>query len=130
MKSNKKSFLLHVDSLDILDELTDEQAGILFKSIRAYQRGEEIETDSFIRIAFSPFKNQFIRDNEKYILICKARAEAGSKGGTAKTTNSKQKLASATNSKQKIANLADNDNDSDSDSVSVSDLKHPYQGNN
>jgi len=38
-----KSFILHKDSLDILNELTDEQAGQLFKAIWLYQNGEQIE---------------------------------------------------------------------------------------
>ena len=66
MSSNRKSFILHIDSLDILDDLTNEQAGLLFKAIKSYQNSEEIELDIIIKMAFSPFKNQFSRDNEKY----------------------------------------------------------------
>lgn len=133
MNRNKKSFLLHIDSLDILDELTDEQAGKLFKAIKAYQKQEKVELDSFVRIAFSPFKNQFIRDNEKYDLTCKRRAEAGRKGGeakSAKTSKPKQELANASNCQQELANVADsksknktkNKSDSDSDSDSKSEI--------
>lgn len=113
MNRNKKSFLLHIDSLDILDELTDEQAGKLFKAIKAYQKQEIVELDSFVRIAFSPFKNQFIRDNEKYDVTCKRRAEAGRKGGEAKSAKAskpKQELANASNCQQELANVADNKN--------------------
>lgn len=124
MVRNKKSFLLHTDSLDVLEELTDEQAGKLFKVIRAYQTDREIEVDSLTKITFSPFKNQFIRDNNKYEEVCKRRAIAGAKGGASKSSKSKQVLASASKSKQNIANLADSkkDNKNDSDSVSDSDL--------
>jgi len=100
---NKKSFLIHIDSLAILDDLTDEQAGQLFKAIKAHQDGSEIELSALVKIAFSPFKNQFIRDDEKYKKTCEARALAGSKGG-------KQKVANASKAKQSKANLADNDN--------------------
>jgi hypothetical protein len=101
MSGGKKSFLIHIDSLDILDDLTNEQAGELFNAIRSHQIGEEMELHGVVRIAFSPFKNQFKRDDEKYQTTCKRRAEAGSKGG-------KQKVANASNSKQKVANVADN----------------------
>ena len=122
MSNDKKSFLLHIDSLDVLDELTDEEAGMLFKAMNCYQRGEDLHLEGLVRIAFSPFKNQFMRDDEKYDLTCKRRAEAGSKGG-------KQKVANASKGKQKVANLADsvsknkNKNKSDSKNDSDKDTK-------
>ena len=112
MELKKKSFILHVDSLDVLSELSDEQAGKLFKAMLAFHKGEEIELDPLTKMAFSFFKNQFIRDNEKYIKTCEARAQAGSKGGKQKQQN----LANASKRKQKVAKVADSDSDSDSDS--------------
>ena len=103
MTNKKKSFLLHIDSLDILDDLTNGQAGVLFKAIKAYQHDEDYPIDSIVKIAFSPFKNQFARDDEKYIKTCERRAIAGSKGG-------KQKVANASKCKQELANVADNKN--------------------
>lgn len=66
----KKSFIIHLDMLCVLDELTDEQAGRLFKAIRNYHCDNEqnehlLANDAFAKIAFVPFKNQFIRDDEK-----------------------------------------------------------------
>ena len=119
MELKKKSFILHVDSLDVLSDLSDEQAGKLFKAMLAFHKGEEIELDPLTKMAFSFFKNQFIRDNEKYIKTCEARAQAGSKGGKQKQQN----LANASNSKQKVAKVADSDNESDSDSDSKKDNK-------
>jgi len=103
MSKNKKSFLLHIDSLDILDDLTNSQAGVLFKAIKAYQHNEDYPLDSIVKIAFSPFKNQFARDDEKYIKTCERRAIAGAKGG-------KQKVANASKCKQELANVADTKN--------------------
>ena len=103
MSTNKKSFLIHIDSLDILDDLSNGQAGVLFKAIKAYQHEEDYPLDSIVKIAFSPFKNQFARDDEKYVKTCERRAIAGSKGG-------KQKVANASNSKQELANVADSNN--------------------
>ncbi len=104
--------MLFNDSLDILDKLTDEQAGILFKRISAYHKGEaDIIDNGLIDIVFHPFKNQFQRDLEKYELTCKRRAEAGSKGGKQRVANQ----AIASKSKQKQANQADKDKDKDKD---------------
>lgn len=116
----KKSFVLHIDSLDILDDLEDEQVANLFRAIKAFQNDEEPELDAMTKLVFLPFKNQFIRDNDKYEETRKRRAEAGSKGGKAKVANAskiKQKVAKQANQ----ANLADSDSKSVSDSVSESD---------
>ena len=115
--NKRKSFLIHIDSLDILDDLTDSQCGELFKAIKSHHTNEEINLSAIVKVAFSPFKNQFNRDNEKYQKTCERRAVAGSMGGKQKVAN----LASASKCKQRVANLADsvskNDsvNDSDSD---------------
>jgi Family of unknown function (DUF6291) len=90
---NKKSFILHLDSLDILDEITDEQAGQLFKAIKAFHNDNEVTLDPLVKMVFIPFKNQFLRDNEKWIGTKEKRALAGSLGG-------KQKVANANKIKQ------------------------------
>lgn len=100
-RTERKSFIIHKDSLDVLEDLTDEQAGQLLKAIWSYQKNESIELSAIVKIAFNPFKHQFDRDDVKYENTCKRRAEAGSMGG-------KQKVANAIISKQKVANLADN----------------------
>ena len=117
MELKKKSFILHVDSLGVLSDLSDEQAGKLFKAMLAFHKGEELDLDPLTKMAFSFFKNQFIRDNEKYIKTCEARAQAGSKGGKQKQQN----IANASKSYQKVAKVAENDSDSDSDKDSEKD---------
>ena len=116
MTSKRKSFVLHKDSLDILPDLTDDQAGKLFKAIHSYQINDELELDQITKMVFLPFKNQFIRDDEKYTITCERRAVAGSLGG-------KQKVANASNSKQKVANVADSVSKSVSKNKSDSDSK-------
>lgn len=62
-----KSFILHKDSLSILDQLTDEQAGKLFKTIYSYQKTGKIgNLDQITKIIITPFLNQFKRDEESY----------------------------------------------------------------
>lgn len=121
MATNKKSFLLHIDSLDILDDLTNGQAGVLFKAIKAYQNDEPLDLDSVVKIAFSPFKNQFQRDDEKYKTTCERRALAGSKGGKQRVANQ----AIASKGKQTVANQADSNNKNKTNSKS--DNYIPYQ---
>ena len=61
MSKQRKSFIVHFDSLNVLDDLTNEQAGLLFKAIKGYQLGDELELDALTKVAFSPFKNHFGR---------------------------------------------------------------------
>jgi hypothetical protein len=116
----KGSFLLHIDSLCILDKMTDEQAGVLLKAIYHYQlHGELPVLDFAIEMAVIPFINQFKRNNEKYEQVIEKRKYAGSLGGKQKVAN----IANATSAKQKVANVAVSDsvNVSVSDSVNVND---------
>lgn len=115
----RKSFIIHNDSLSILDDLSDEQAGQLFKAIRAYQLGDEINMSPIIKIAFSPFKNQFVRDNEKYEKLCeknKLIAQNRHKKNPTKSTSGNESSPSVTKS-------TDNDSKSDSKNKSDSDSK-------
>jgi len=130
MAKQRTSFLLHFDSLEILNELSDEEAGQLFKAIKAHHKGEELTLSPLVRVAFSSFKNQFVRDEKKYQETCKRRAEAGSKGGIAKASNAKQKVAKGSNTKQSVAKLADSDSKKkkNSDSKSDSDSKNVSRG--
>ena len=126
MSNKKKSFLLHIDSLDILDDLSNGQAGVLFKAIKAYQHDEDFPLDSIVKIAFSPFKNQFIRDDEKYTKTCERRAIAGSKGGKQKVANAsicKQTVANVADSNNKNKNKTKNDNDSKSKEIVISKVR-------
>ena len=107
----KKSFILFNDSLDILDDITIEQAGKLFIAIRNFNIGKLHELDAETKLLFLHFKNQFIRDAEKYKTKSEANSNNGSKGGLAKVANaskSKRTLKS-------VATLADTDTVTDTD---------------
>lgn len=79
---NKKSFILHIDSLDILDEMTSEQAGNLIKAIHYYQKNLiEPEMDLVTKMSFIPFRNQFKREHDAYEKKCEKNKLNGQKGG-------------------------------------------------
>lgn len=85
--AKKNSFIVHLDSLEVLDELgdTDKEkyinAGKLLFAWRDYHIGKELNLDTVTRIAFVPFKNQFERDGEKYDKIVERNRRNGQKGG-------------------------------------------------
>jgi len=80
----KKSFILHIDSLEVLNELSKEQIAELFIAIKDYNKGVEPILTGLMKAIFVPFKNQFDRDNEKYKNIAERNKYNGSKGGRPK----------------------------------------------
>jgi uncharacterized phage protein (TIGR02220 family) len=77
----RNSFLLYIDSCDIFDMLNDEQAGKLIRAIIHYQKNKELpELDFALKIAITPFLNQFKRDCEKYSKEVKVSSEKGKLG--------------------------------------------------
>lgn len=110
---SKKSFLLHNDALDVLDELTDEQAGMLFKAIRDYQNGKEVALEGLMKAIFIPFKNRIDADREKYESVCERNKANGSKGGRPK--ENKPKKTQKTQSDNYEPKKADTDPDTDTD---------------
>jgi len=107
----KTGFILHLDSLVVLDELTNEQAGILFKAIRDYNLGVEPKLDFAMKMAFLPFKNQFVRDFEKYENTCERNKTNGSKGGRPKKPKETEKTQVVLEEPKKADNKNDNKND-------------------
>ena len=117
----KSSFILHIDSLVVLDALTDEQAGQLFRVIRDYHCGKDIECDAIIRVAFMSFQAQFKRDAVNYAASCDRNATNGAKGGRPKKELKETQKTQSVISKPK---KADSDSVSVSDSVSDSDSQN------
>ena len=122
----RKSFVLHADSLNILDELSNEQAGLLFKAIKAHQLNESIELDMLTRVAINPFINQFDRDNQKYQTTVERNKVNGLKGGrpskpkvTQGNPNKPSGLNGFPEEPKKADSVSVSVNDSDNDSKSV-----------
>jgi len=109
----KKSFILYLDFLSVIEDMTDEQAGILFKRIYHFQHtGELLSVPPELHFLMKQLVAQFKRDGVKYLDVCAKRSVAGRKGA-------KQKLANAGKRKHKLANLADSDSDSDSENKHI-----------
>lgn len=120
----KNSFVMYMDSWDVIEELDPEQRGILLAAIYAIQLGTELpEMDKETRIVFKTIKAQLFRDKTKYEETIEARKKAGQKGGlkSAEVRRSKT-IENSTKTKQSQANEAVSDSDSVSDSVSDSDI--------
>ena len=76
--ANKKApgFILERDQKEIIDELTNEEAGIIFKAIYDYETTkQEPKLDKSLRIVFKQFKVKLDFYDEKYIETCKKNKE-------------------------------------------------------
>lgn len=127
---SKKSFILHLDSLDVIDELNDQQTAELFKAIIDFQKTGKTNLKGLMKVVFIPFKNQFLRDQNKYDSKCETNKINGSKGGRPKLTQNnpkKPKITQRLNDKPKEPY---NDNDSDNDSVNDSDNVNDNKNDN
>lgn len=111
----KKSFILHLDSLEVLDVLTPEQTKELFLAFRDYHLGNEIKLNGLMKAVFTPFRNQFDRDSEKYEIIVERNKINGCKGGRPKKPKEPKKPTGLSGNPDK-PKKADNDNDNDNDS--------------
>ena len=116
----RKTFEIHLNALGVVEDLSDEQAGKLFKAIKAHHFNEEITLDPITKVALHPFKMQFERDMEKYLGVVERNKINGSKGGRPKK-QSKPKKPSGLSGNPKKPRKADNDsvNDNDNDSDNV-----------
>jgi len=133
---SKKSFVLHIDSLQVVEELTDEQAGKLLKAIYNYQNGIDNELDLVTKVCFLPFRNQFIRDAVKYEETVERNKINGSKGGRPTIQDKPKETEENPNNPlgyletkqnptkpKKADNDSDSDNKKDNDSNKVKDNK-------
>lgn len=114
MAKDKKSFVLYCDIIHTIEQLTDEQAGHLFKHVLYYVNDLNPETDNVItKIAFEPIKQQLKRDLVRYEKI----RERNSLSARMRWD------ANACERMPNDAKNADNDNDNDNDINIVLDEK-------
>ena len=117
----KTSFIVHLDSLDVIDDLSDEQCGELLRAMRAYHLEDDFTPSAIVKVAFSPFKNQFIRDQKKYESIVERNRINGLKGGRPLGTNKPTGLSGNPGEPKK----ADSGSKSDNGSGSGKDKEKP-----
>ena len=68
--ASKKGFLLLNNQIEIIETLTDEQAGQLLKAFYDYNIGNEIKLKGLMKTVFSNFKIVFDENEQKYQEIC------------------------------------------------------------
>ena len=79
MASEKKNtFILYLDSFDLILKLNMEQRGHLLTAIFEHERGEQVhELDQIVDVAFTPIMQYLDRNREAYKSKCLVNAENG-----------------------------------------------------
>ena len=110
----KKSFILHYDSLSVIDKMSDDQVWKLLRMMKSYHNGNTYICDDFaVELVFEQFRNQFDRDLDKYHSICERNARNWSQWWRPKETRKPSGLFGNPNKPKKADNDSDNDSDSD-----------------
>lgn len=81
--AEKKSFIIHADMADVVDVLTDEQAGMLFKAALRFSCGDDdsIDMDALTRGVWLMLRKQLQADAEKWETVRDRRSKGGKRGG-------------------------------------------------
>jgi hypothetical protein len=122
MAENKKSVLLYCDIIHTVKELSDEEAGILFKHYLAYINDQNpTPKDKLTQIVFEPIKQNLKRDLEKW------KDKSIKNKEIALASWDKRKNANACESIKEDANDADKVKDKvkDKDIIEDFDFKKP-----
>lgn len=84
--ADKKAFLLYHDNFEIIEELSDEQAGKLLKAMFDFSvNGVDFSTDDgMLRIVWKQMKNTLSRDIEKYEKASEEKSRKARLGGIIK----------------------------------------------
>lgn len=115
----KKSIIIYADCIAIVEELTNEQAGKLFRAILSYINEEpvtEISNDPAVNMAFKVIKRQIDRDAEHYAEKCEKNRQIAIAREKRKRELREQTNTNVNEREQTNTNSTYNDNDNDNDS--------------
>ena len=112
---NKKSFILYLDSADIFEQLTDQEAGKLIKAVLFYvHTGEKPKLSRILNMAFTPIYQSLHRDLEKWRKQVEANRINGKSGGRPKgkkTQKNPKNPSGYFNNPKNPDSVNDNDNE-------------------
>jgi hypothetical protein len=97
-----ENLLIYGSIFDMLDELSNEEAGLLFKALNSFRKGEEVEfEDRYLKGIWKGIKPNLDKLKENYDSKVKANQENGKKGGRPKKSNDATSVASNTQTENK-----------------------------
>lgn len=124
MAKDKNSFILFSDIIYPVEELTDEEAGKLFKHILRYVNDKDPEcSDRVVNIAFQPIKTQLKAQLKRWNRTIEARSEAGKKSAEVRKQRKQKKehISTKSTSVEKKEQTSTNSTVNDTVIVNVND---------
>lgn len=119
----KDSFILYNEQKEIIDTLSDSEAGKLIKTIFEYETTLQVpKLSKTLNLVFIPIKNALDRNREKYEKACKRNKENIQKRWNKENT----KNTSGKNGIRENTKNTDNDNEHDSDNDSDSEYDNEH----
>ena len=113
MSKEKKGFIVYDDIMEVVERLSDEEAGQLLKGMLGYSiSGKDPKFKGVLEFVFIPIKQQMDRNAEKYAAKCEKNRE---------NANKRWQNANASDRKNRNANYADTDTDTDTDTKKDTD---------
>jgi hypothetical protein len=92
-----ENLLIYGSIFDTLDELSNEEAGLLFKALNSFRKGEEVEfEDRYLKGLWKGIKPNLDKLKENYDSKVKANQENGKKGGRPPKNNNAVELSKPT----------------------------------
>lgn len=120
MSTEQKGFIVYKDLHAVVDELTDEQAGQLFKGMIAYSAdGTEPKFDGILKFVFIPIKQQMDRDSDKYGEKCEKMRANANKRWQDNANASKSNQLDANNANTKTNTNTNTKKDTDTDTTTT-----------
>ena len=133
--ATKKGFLLLNNQIEIIETLTDEQAGQLLKAFYDYNLGKEIKLNGLMLTVFSNFKIVFDENEQKYQETCeknKKNIENYWKRVKEQNTNEYDRIQSNTNvyERKRTNTMATNININKNINTNINTNKSKLNNNN
>ena len=130
------SFVLHLDMLEDIKEMTTEEKAGFLDFVVNYNLGlvnlDDIEAGATKRF-YRLFAKQFDRDHAKWLKTKEKRRLAGKKGGLAKASNCQNNVANASDAKHNVnvngnvnENINENENVNENDNVNEDGYEDPF----
>ncbi len=117
----KNSFLFYYDWEEIIDSLTDNQAGKIIKAMLDHSRGEKVELKPYLASLFISFRQMLDRNKENYDHVSEVRRNSAN----IRWAGSKNAIGMQTDATD--ANAYDKDKDKDIHKKNTLKTENPYK---